>query len=234
MEFGRHQWYIDVMQMAFIKQFSIILLLNTLPGCSIFGIRSEEEPAYKILQKNDNKEIRSYSSHIVARATINGSFKDAQREGFKILAGYIFGKNQSKQKIAMTSPVTQEPQQSSEKIAMTAPVVIEPDNMSSISSPTSWIITFSMPSSYTLASLPTPNDKRVSLERIPERMVAAYKFSGFWGESKNKRYGNALTLWLEENTKYKAKSKPMFAGYNPPWTLPFLRSNEILVEISPK
>jgi len=192
-------------------------------GCSLFGRGSEEQPKYQVVMKDDNKEIRKYSSYIVARTTVRGSFKDAQSEGFKILAGYIFGKNKSQEKIAMTAPVVQKAE--SEKISMTAPVVI------AASENQTWTMTFSMPSQYTLETLPVPTDDRIKIEKIEERFVAALTFTGFWGESKNAEKGRELLDWLKGQTQYKQTSQPMFAGYNPPWTLPFFRRNEMLIEI---
>lgn len=192
-------------------------------GCSLFGKGNEEQPSYKIVAKNNNKEIRQYDSYIIAKTTVKGSFKDAQSEGFRILAGYIFGKNKSKQKIAMTAPVVQKAE--SEKISMTAPVVISPNENKT------WTMTFSMPSKYTLETLPIPTDERVKIEKIEGKLIAALTFSGFWNESKNAEKGQELTEWLRGYQDYEITSPPMFAGYNPPWTLPFLRRNEMLIEL---
>jgi hypothetical protein len=207
------------------------LVLGTLmglltAGCSLFGKGSEEQPSYQVIQKQENKEIRKYNSHIIAKTTISGSFKDAQSEGFRILAGYIFGKNKSQQKIAMTAPVVQKSE--SEKISMTAPVVIASNENKS------WTMTFSMPSQFTIETLPVPTDKRVQIEKIEERFVAAITFSGFWGESKNAEEANKLKKWMKGNQEYELISEAMFAGYNPPWTLPFLRRNEMLIELRRK
>jgi len=192
-------------------------------GCSLFGKGTEEQPSYTIVAKENNKEIRKYDSHIIAKTTISGSFKDAQSEGFRILAGYIFGKNKSKQKIAMTAPVVQKSE--SEKISMTAPVVIAPNHNRT------WTMTFSMPSKFTLETLPVPIDERIKIEKVEEKLVAALTFSGFWNETKNAQKGLELTEWLKSYKEYQLTSPPMFAGYNPPWTLPFLRRNEMLIEL---
>ncbi len=193
-------------------------------GCSLFGKGSEEQPTYKIVAKQDNKEIRKYDSYLIAKTTVSGSFKDAQREGFRILAGYIFGKNKSQQKIAMTAPVVQKSE--SEKISMTAPVVISPNENKT------WTMTFSMPSKFTLETLPLPTDERVKIEKVEEKLVAALTFSGFWNESKNAEKALELTEWMKGYQEYQITSSPMFAGYNPPWTLPFLRRNEMIVELN--
>lgn len=192
-------------------------------GCSLFGAGSEEEPRYEVVLKEGDKEIRKYESYIVAKTTIQGSFKEAQSQGFKILAGFIFGKNTSQKKIAMTAPVVQKAE--SEKIAMTAPVVLKPsDNQS-------WTMSFSMPSSFTLDTLPNPTDSRVVIEQVEARYVAALTFSGFWGEEKNAEKARVLEEWLKNHPKYRSFGAAMFAGYNPPWTLPFLRRNEMLMDV---
>ena len=188
---------------------SLMGILGT--GCSFFGVQNVEQPNYKVIVKQNDKEIRKYNSHIVAKTVIQGSFKDAQKEGFRILAGYIFGKNKSQQKIEMTAPV----------------VIASDENTKS------WTMTFSMPSRFTLETLPTPDDDRIKIEEVETRFVAALTFTGFWGEDKNAEKGNELNEWLEANKGYEIISKPMFAGYNPPWTLPFLRRNEMLIEIKP-
>jgi hypothetical protein len=203
---------------------TVILMTLLSAGCSVFGVGSEEQPKYHVISKEENKEIRRYNSYIVAKTTVKGSFKDAQSKGFRILAGYIFGKNKTKQKISMTSPVVQNKQESNEKIAMTAPVTIASEN-------NEWVMTFSMPSQYTLESLPVPNDPQIKLEKVDERFVAALTFSGFWNEEKMREKGSELAQWLEKHSSYKQISSPMFAGYNPPWTIPFFRRNEMLIEL---
>jgi len=203
---------------------SFIALLST--GCSLFGKNSVEEAKYKVIVHEDRNEIRLYSSAIVAKTTIRGPFKEAQNDGFRLLAGYIFGKNKSNEKIAMTAPVVQTSK--SEKIAMTAPVVMSPGNDKE------WTMTFTMPSKYTLETLPVPTDKRVQIERSEERSVAAVTFTGLWSEETNREKAEQLKDWLKKFPEYEITSGPMFAGYNPPWTLPFFRRNEMLFEIKKK
>lgn len=198
-----------------------MLLLTA--GCSLFGQGSEEGPSYKVVEKVKDKEIRKYDSYIVAKTTIKGSFEETQSKGFKILAGYVFGDNTSKKKIAMTAPVVQKAE--SEKIAMTAPVVMKAsDNQS-------WTMTFSMPSAYTIETLPVPTDSRIVIEKVEARYVAAITFTGFWGEEKNAKKTQELQEWLKSYPSYQSVSGGMFAGYNPPWTLPFMRRNEMLIEL---
>ena len=94
-----------------------------------------------------------------------------------------------------------------------------------------WTMTFSMPSKYTLETLPTPTDERIKIEKVEERFVGALTFSGFWNESINAQNAQELSEWIKGLKDYELTSQPMFAGYNPPWTLPFLRRNEMLIEL---
>lgn len=214
------------MKKTFQHLFLGIMMGLLATGCSLFGKSDVEEPPFKVVVKEDNKEIRKYAGHIVARTTISGKFEDAQGKGFQILAGYIFGKNKSQQKIAMTAPVIQKSQ--SEKIAMTAPVVMAPGENKS------WTMTFSMPSQYTLETLPAPTDPRIRIEKVEEKLVAAIRFSGFWSESTNQEKARELMEWMKNHPEYELTSSAMFAGYNPPWTLPFFRRNEMLIELRQK
>ena len=196
-------------------------------GCSVFGVRTYETPKYEMILNEGNKEIRYYESYIVAKTTIKGEFKEAQGNAFRILAGYIFGDNEKKQEIAMTAPVVQRPIAESEKLPMTAPVIQSP-------SEEGWVMTFMMPSSYKMEDLPAPKDKRVTLEKVSARYVAALRYTWFGSESRNERKVNELQEWLASLKEYEPISSPMYAGYDPPWTLPFFRRNEVMVEMKMK
>lgn len=196
-------------------------------SCSVFGIRSEESPKYEVLQTEGNKEIRSYSSYIVAKTIVKGEFKEVQSEAFRILASYIFGNNERKQKLSMTAPVVQEKSIENEKISMTAPVVQS-------STDEGWTMTFMMPSKYKLADLPTPKDSRVSLEEVPAKIFAVIRYSGLGSLKANTEKADELKTWLAANSKYDILGKPSFAGFDPPWTIPFLRRNEMMYELKSK
>jgi hypothetical protein len=198
-----------------------------LAGCSLFGIRTEETPKYEVLNSEGDKEIRSYAKFIIAKTTVKGEFKEAQGEAFRVLAGYIFGDNEKKQNISMTAPVMQEPVRSSEKISMTAPVLQSPTE-------NGWVMAFMMPSAYSLADLPKPKDERISFEEIPAKLVGVVRYSGLGKQNRNLEKANELKTWLEASGKHKIISEPSFAGYDPPWTLPFLRRNEMMYEIEAK
>jgi hypothetical protein len=183
-----------------------------------------ESPAYTISKQEGKIEIRDYKPHLVAEVTVPGDRDKAVNAGFRILAGYIFGGNESKSKIAMTSPVTQSPQTQSEKIAMTSPVTqTQKDG--------GWIVQFSMPSEYALATLPTAKDNRIQFrETKPVRMVAV-QFSGFWTDSNMERHKKILEDYIVRE-KIKTDGEYVFAYYDDPFTLPFNRRNEIMVRVA--
>lgn len=196
-------------------------------SCSVFGIRSEETPKYEVLHSEGDKEIRSYAGYIVAKTTVKGEFKEVQGEAFRTLAGYIFGDNEKKQKLQMTAPVRQEKSSTSEKLAMTAPVVQSPTE-------DGWVMTFVMPSEYKMADLPTPKDKRVTLEEVPAKIMGVIRYSGLGRPGTNAEKAKQLKAWLITQEKYEVSAEPSYAGYDPPWALPFLRRNEMMFELKAK
>lgn len=200
------------------KLFIITTLFSLIAGVAM----AIEEPKYEVESKTDAYEVRKYGSVLVAETTVSGTFEDAGNQAFRILADYIFGNNKTKAKIAMTAPVAQ--QNASEKISMTAPV-------SQTKIADGFLVQFTMPSKYTMQTLPEPNDGRVKLREIPGHKVAVYSYSGTWSES---RYQAKLELFLSELKKngIQKKGEPVFARYNPPFMPWFLRRNEIWVEIS--
>ena len=201
------------------------LLFSLQASCSVMGIRGEETVPYEVIVAEDDKEIRKYQSHIVALTEVEGDYKSAGNKGFRILAGYIFGKNQKKQKIAMTAPVARSEPAQSENIAMTAPVALSKKEGS-------WEISFVMPSKYKMEDLPTPLDERVRFAQVPEKLKAALQYSWFAGEEKNQQKFEELKTWLASQKDYKLVGGPVYAGFDPPWTIPFLRKNEVQVELS--
>ncbi|MBN8537616.1 MAG: heme-binding protein [Deltaproteobacteria bacterium] len=179
------------------------------------------EPKYSVESKNDHFEIRLYESTTVAETVVEADFDEAGNKAFRILADYIFGKNKSKAKINMTAPVAQQP--TSEKIEMTAPV-------SQIQDLRGQLVQFTMPDSYTLETLPEPNDPRVHLRKIEPRRVAVYSYSGSWSES---RFKSKLAEFTSELLKNNVKTigAPIFARFNSPFQIWFLRRNEIWLEV---
>ena len=185
-----------------------------------------EEPAFETAKQSGDFEIRRYAPMIVAETRVEGDLWGASSEGFRVIAGYIFGNNTSakgagSEKVAMTAPVTVEA--APEKIAMTAPVTTEGEGGG-------FRMHFVMPSDYTLATLPKPKDDRVKLREIPARTMAVVKFSGFTGEGKVKEKTDELLAWMKAGGIEPAGA-PQLARYDPPWTLPFLRRNEVMVPV---
>ncbi len=180
-----------------------------------------EEPVFKTVLSDGAFEVRDYPGLIVAEVAVTGEQKEAARSGFRLLAGYIFGGNKSRQSIAMTAPVAQEPV--SEKIAMTAPVT-------QIQNAGTWIVRFTMPSAYRMEALPEPNDPKVQLRRLPATRFAVLQFSGLAGE----RDVDAKTTELLAAVKahhLRVGGQVTLAQYNPPWTPWFMRRNEVMVPV---
>jgi hypothetical protein len=180
-----------------------------------------EEPAFTVNQKNGALEVREYPPLIAAEVMEGGDRSQAVNAGFRLLAAYIFGGNTRQQKIAMTAPVVQA--STGESIAMTAPVV-----QSGTSG--SWTVRFLMPKGYTLDTLPTPNDQRVHLVPLPAARMAVVRFSGLAHEADIQQKTSELQAFLAAQ-QLVATGPPALARYNPPWTLWFLRRNEIMIPV---
>ena len=198
--------------------FGAVVLL----GAALWGpiASNVEQPKYQVIESSGNIEIRDYAPMIVAEAEVAGDRRDAIGKGFRIIADYIFGNNTAAQKVPMTAPVTQ---QGSEKIALTAPVTQQGDG-------NIWRVRFVMPSSYTMEALPKPNNPAVKLKEIGAKRYAAIRFSGMADEDSLKRRTKKLNEFISAKN-LTPLSAPTYAFYNPPWTLPFLRRNEVMVEI---
>ena len=180
-----------------------------------------EEAAYTVVIKDEKFEIRDYAPHILAETFVEGDFEEAGNKAFNVLFGYISGDNRSREKLAMTAPVSQEPK--GEKIKMTAPVGQQRVQES-------WAVSFMMPASYTLETLPEPEDPKVTLRQVPARRMAAVRYSGFWSEKRYLRYKLELESWIHERG-LTIVGDPIWARYNPPFTPWFLRRNEILIPV---
>lgn len=187
-------------------------------------VMAVEEPKYSVLEKSPPFELRSYAPMIVAEVQVEGDLDEASGQGFRLIAAYIFGQNQVSEKIAMTTPVAVEEQTSkSAKIAMTTPVNIE-------SKAGQWMVSFVMPSEYTMDSLPKPLNSKVQLRQIPATKKAVISFSGFYDSQKVAEKTIELEGWMKTKN-LQAISVSKFARYNPPWTLPFMRRNEIMFDV---
>jgi len=209
------------------KKNKLVLLASLLltSSCSFFGVQTEEGPSYKVLVKEGGFEIREYAPYIVAETMVKGNFNDSSSDAFRVLAGYIFGKNKGNKKVSMASPVQMK--QSSTKIAMTSPV-----EMSQTAN--SYTMRFSMPSKYSLEDLPKPLDARIKFKEMGPRILGSHQFSWTSSQKKNDKMAQELRQWLKKQENYKALENYSYAGYNPPWTIPFLRRNEIHIELLKK
>ena len=183
-----------------------------------------ESPKYQTVYKDKKFEIREYEEYILAEVETEGDFGSASQRGFRVLADYIFGGNTSKARIDMTVPVTEQ-NVSSEKIDMTAPVT-----SSSIEEDRKYRIGFTMPSKYTLETLPEPVNKTISFRKVSKHKTAALRFSGNLNSKLATRKAKELETWLDEN-KYAKRSGFVFAQYNPPWIPGIFRRNEVSTEV---
>jgi glycosyltransferase involved in cell wall biosynthesis len=199
-----------------------IIIFVALLGLALSGsiMSNVEQAKYTVIKKQANIEIRDYPPMIVAQVALSGDRKNAIREGFQVIANYIFGNNISAAKVKMTAPVTQ---QKNEKIAMTAPVIQAADGKS-------WIIRFVMPTSFTMETLPKPKNDSVKIKEMSESRYAVIRFSGMAGRQSLQKNTAALDSFIKTN-HLKSISQPIYAFFNPPWTLPFLRRNEIMIEV---
>jgi len=184
-----------------------------------------EEPKFTLIEKDQVFELRTYAPRIIAKVVVRGSMREASSKGFRLIADFIFGNNtvQSSKagKIGLTSQVSVEPL--AEKIKMTAPVGVQQENHG-------WAVYFVMPSQYSLETLPRPNNPLVSIKKTTEQKFAVIRFSGLVDEKKMLKKSYELKAWIV-NKKLKMLGNPELARYNPPWTLPFLRRNEVMVEV---
>jgi hypothetical protein len=184
-----------------------LILVIYLMFISLGVVMATEEPKYTVVLKNEEYEIRKYESVAVAETIVNEDFENAGNTAFKILAGYIFGGNKSQTKMAMTAPVSQ------------------------IKTQSGFEVQFTMPKGFNLQNLPTPNDSRIKLIEIPSRKVAVYTYSGTWSESRYQERLAKFQAALKKNG-VSTQGEPVFARFNSPFQLWFLRRNEIWINLS--
>lgn len=187
-------------------------------GCSAVAT---EEPPFTLVSQSGSFEVRDYPGLVAAEVTVPGEQKAAGNTGFRLLAGYIFGENTSKAKIAMTAPVVQAP---SEKIAMTAPVTQS-------RSSSGWTVRFIMPKGSTRETLPTPNNAKVSLVEIAPTRFAVLRFSGLASPTDvAEKIATLKTLTTAANLT--PTGPAALAQYDPPWTPWFMRRNEVMLPVA--
>ena len=198
-------------------------LLTT--SCSMVGIRTVEEAPYDVVSQEGAFEIREYHPIVVAETTVEADYDEAGNKAFRRLFRYISGKNETRTSIAMTAPVLADPGATTkgESIAMTAPVLGEQAGES-------WRYAFVLPADYTLETAPTPASPDVRLAEVPRRTVAVLRYSGSRDEESMREKTEALREWIVSKG-IEPTSAPRSAGYDPPWTLPFLRRNEVMFDV---
>jgi hypothetical protein len=194
---------------------------------AVGGIRiGTEEPKYTHHALTDTVDIRRYGPRIAAETIVDADENRARNVGFRRLAGYIFGGNGRDQSIAMTAPVSQQSSRPGAQIAMTAPVV------QSAGAETGWAIRFFMPAKWTMETLPKPNDDQVRLVTVPPVTVAVLRFSGDRSpEAVASRTDELLKILRDKGIKTTGEAQAWF--YDPPWTLPMRRRNEVVIPIDP-
>jgi hypothetical protein len=170
-----------------------------------FTSKNIETPDYKVVKVLDEVEIRLYPEMLVAKTSLkDNSFDDEGSSGFRTIASYIFGGNESNEKIAMTSPVVM--------------------NMGDSAS-----MYFVMPKKYSLDELPKPNSKSVILSEIAPKTLAVISYGGYSSDKKIENHVSKLTTILKKN-KIKTKGDFMYMGYNAPWDV-INRKNEVAIEV---
>lgn len=212
----------------------IVAVLVVWSAGSYLVERSVKTPVYTVLEKRGEYEVREYESYITAQVEVSGSHEEALNEGFRILAGYIFGGNTGQASLEMTAPVTEG---TAETLAMTAPVTVKEGVKLAMTAPVTEgegamgrVVSFVMPAEYTLETLPKPNDARIMFVQQPARKVAALRFSWFRNGSRVQKKQEELLSLLARDGVVLA-GNPEYAGYNAPLTAPWMTRNEILIEI---
>lgn len=201
----------------------IVLFFTIWTVGSYLAVRNLEEPNYVVLKKLNGYELREYQPYIIAETEVTGTYSKALNQGFSAIAGYIFGDNTSKTSIAMTAPVLQN--ESSEKIAMTVPVV------NTLGNETTRTVSFVLPSKYTLETLPLPNNPKVILKEVPARKVAVLQFNWYATEKRILVKKEALEILIAEDG-LAIDGPTQVAQYNPPFSMPLIRRNEIIIPIT--
>ena len=201
------------------------VFFGVLFSCFALNTMALEKPEYEILYEDGNIEYRLYKPYLVAQTEVSmgNNYNSASNEGFRRLFKYITGSNTSEVDIAMTAPVQMSMDDSGQEIDMTAPVQqIEDENFLQVA--------FMLPSKFDMKNAPVPTDERVTIKQIPSRIMAVIRYSGRWTEKNRSKYEYRLRENLELHA-ITAVSRVETAAYNPPFTPPFMRRNEIMLEV---
>ena len=204
------------------RKIIILIVATILVGALATGpiMSNVETPSYKVIQSKGKIEIREFDPMVIAEVQVVGRRKDAISSGFKLLADYIFGNNISQENINTTATIQQP---ASEKIAMTAPVQQQLAN-------DSWLVSFVMPSEYNLEDLPKPKNIEVKLKNVPVKRFVTIQFSGTSSDENLAKHKKLLVEFIKNNS-ISVTGTSKYAFYNPPWTLPLMRRNEVMFEV---
>ena len=204
------------------RKIIILIVATSLVGALATGpiMSNVETPSYKVIQSKGKIEIREFDPMVIAEVQVVGRRKDAISSGFKLLADYIFGNNISQENIDTTATI-QRP--ASGKIAMTAPVQQQLAN-------DSWLVSFVMPSEYNLEDLPKPKNIEVKLKNVPVKRFVTIQFSGTSSDENLAKHKKLLVEFIKTNS-ISVTGTSKYAFYNPPWTLPLMRRNEVMFEV---
>ncbi len=206
---------------------TIFLATTLLTGCTVFGIRSgTEQPDYEVIADlGEAVEVRRYGPRLAAEVEVEAEDGgEARNAAFRVLAGYIFGGNRARQEIAMTAPVEVASGSEGEKIAMTVPVETASSDGGRLT------MRFFLPSSLTEATAPTPDDPRVQILTVPGQVLAVRRFTGLRSAGKLDSEEIALRKVLQASS-WRPEGEPLAYFYDPPWTIPFLRRNEVALPV---
>ncbi|MCY4348853.1 MAG: heme-binding protein [Thiotrichales bacterium] len=208
----------------------------SIAGCSIFGGKAAEEPQYRVIESDGEIEIRHYEAFTVARTVVDAPFDDAIRRGFQRLFDYITGANRRQTDIEMTAPVLVNVD--SDRADATAPIGFLPRRGTHPGSGRApddggmvgWTTSFVLPPGYTRESAPIPDDSTIAIIDIDAQRVASITFSGRLRNHAAETYRQDLARWLDRRG-IEHLNDWRIAGYNPPWTIPAFRRNEVLVTL---
>ncbi|MEM1024200.1 MAG: heme-binding protein [Myxococcota bacterium] len=197
---------------------SLLLLALLLPRCTM---ASYEEPEYSVIQRGEAWEVRQVQAYTIAEIHVDASFEKAGREAFRPLVRYIGGANETGRKMAMTTPVEQRGQ----VLGKGGPELSRP------SSKGGHDVAFVLPLGVAVEDAPKPKDERIHLRRMAERTVAVLRYSGTWSRARYEDHERRLLDAIASSSEWSVDGDPVWARFNDPFTLWFLRRNEVQIPV---
>lgn len=204
-----------------------VVIFLVLQGCSVVGKSSVEIAPYRVLKSAPDRqiELRQYEQLILVTAPLGQNIYESRNSAFGMLFDYISGANIQQSKIEMTAPVLMQnnPQSTGEKIPMTAPVFMQQNEGTATMS-------FVLPHGFQLETAPRPSNENLQLSKLMDYTVAAITFRGMLKQNNIEKHEKKLREWIQSEN-YSVTGDAQVAGYNPPFTIPALRRNEVLIPI---